>query len=263
MLIQNILFKFAFKIFKMAKIFKIWQMFIIGFLSGIISGGVIVWLEMKDENRNFLSQILFELNTLKLEKKIFEEEQLKEKNTGKKTTRPQGNYHSTSGKNENKKMDSGIDSALVPMASDTATVLASLPDTLWNNSLLPREEEIIVRKDRMVHSASLLLNNKDQAFAQKSENDSVLENLNEIHNEEPGKYHVEFWESPINYKGYKMGNKKIILFGIGDEFEKITLFQIDNHIYLKYYDAVYPLENTYNFEPLKKVTEKSLLAKFE
>ena len=70
MLIRNNLFNFVHDNKFMTKPFSHWQNFVIGILIGIIAGGTIVWLEMKDANRNFLSQILFELNTLKLEKKI-------------------------------------------------------------------------------------------------------------------------------------------------------------------------------------------------
>lgn len=251
----------------MEKSFKSWQNFIIGLLIGIIGGGFIVWLEMKDANRNFLSQILYELNTLKLEKKIAEDEHQKEKTSGAKGQK------STNRQSKLSKNDSVPDKAISPdsvnipvIDNDSVASSTSIKilDSLQVDSGLLSSENIVVKKDRLIFSTNLKLKIKDDSGNAGVPKDSLIGEISGVHREDDKKeYSVEFWESPINYKGYKMGNKKIILFGIGEEFESISLFQVDKKIYLKYYDLVFQLDPTYNFEPLKKVNDKTLLARME
>ena len=54
--------------------------------------------------------------------------------------------------------------------------------------------------------------------------------------QEPAKnndFMVEFWVSPINYKGYKMKSNKLILFGI-EEPEAVKLYSYDSKLVMKY-----------------------------
>ncbi len=59
-------------------------------------------------------------------------------------------------------------------------------------------------------------------------------------------YEVEFWISPINYKGYKMGNNKLILFGI-EEPEAVKLFLVENKIVMKYGHEFFKISNSDDF----------------
>lgn len=257
--------KFAFS-FNMEKSFKIWQNFVIGLLVGIIAGGSIVWLEMKDANRNFLSQILYELNTLKLEKKIAEDEYQKEKAAETKNLTPAGRHAKQIKTGETPGIITPSDSSNIVILKNDSTLplpITATLDSLQIDSSIS-SQDIVIRKDRLIFSTSLKLKIKDAAEDNATAKDSMMGEMSGVHMEDEKKeYIVEFWESPINYKGYKMGNKKIILFGIGEEFENVSLLQVDKKIYLKYYDMVYQLDVTYNFEPLKKITDKTLLAKIE
>lgn len=250
----------------MEKSFKSWQPFVFGLLIGIIGGGSIVWLEMKDANRNFLSQILYELNTLKLEKKIAEEEYQKEKLAEVKNTKPAAKNPKSPKSGELTDKNFTPDSAEIPELKydSSASSLSAIPDSLQSDSGLLSPENIVVKKDRLIFSTTLKLKIKDKSEENPAKQDSLIEEISGVHKEEDKKeYNVEFWESPINYKGYKMGNKKIVLFGLDGEFENISLFQVDKKIYMKHYDTVYQLDVTYNFESFKKITDKTLLTKIE
>jgi hypothetical protein len=67
-------------------------------------------------------------------------------------------------------------------------------------------------------------------------------------------YFIEFWESPLNFIGYKMGKNKIILYGI-KSFELASLAQYEGKTYLRYLNEYYPLELTTTFKPLVPVNE--------
>lgn len=74
----------------------------------------------------------------------------------------------------------------------------------------------------------------------------------------PDNYAVEFWKSPINYRGYKLGRSKIVLFGIY-QADDIALLSIGNTLFLKNRDFYFKLEPTENFLSLNAVTDRNLL----
>lgn len=75
----------------------------------------------------------------------------------------------------------------------------------------------------------------------------------------PQNFSVEFWKSPINYKGYKMGRGKIVLFGIYQSND-VSLVSIGNSVFLKNQELYFRLEPTEVFCNLNPVTDKNLLA---
>jgi hypothetical protein len=77
--------------------------------------------------------------------------------------------------------------------------------------------------------------------------DSLLGNTQNYNKEQT--LYVEFWESPLNSRGYKMSKNKIMFYGIKlFDFTSISLH--GNVIYLKYLNDLYPLELTNSFKPL-------------
>lgn len=60
--------------------------------------------------------------------------------------------------------------------------------------------------------------------------------------------HVEFWESPINYKGYKLENKSLIIFGISPDDD----LRFENHqdgIWMHHKGKVYLLSSGAGYMP--------------
>lgn len=70
---------------------------------------------------------------------------------------------------------------------------------------------------------------------------------------------VEFWKSPINYKGFKTGVNKIILFGI-DQFDMVSFKSMNNTLYMKYMSDFYQLYKTNGFEKLVPVSNQQVLS---
>jgi len=70
--------------------------------------------------------------------------------------------------------------------------------------------------------------------------DSIsFKNLEKTKALKPSKYYVEFWQSPLNFKGYKFVENTIQLYGLADN--KIKIYQLNNVIYLKHNTQVYAL----------------------
>lgn len=73
---------------------------------------------------------------------------------------------------------------------------------------------------------------------------------------------VEFWESPINYRGYKLLKNKIILFGI-DNPDVLQIYMLSGNIYIQHYQEFYLLEDAEDFQIFKKIKDHIILSKLD
>ncbi len=138
-------------------------------------------------------------------------------------------------------------------------------DSLLRDTISPNTgENFIVRKDEMLGSRNFEVTNLQHNETENS-SDSLLEKVSGI---KDGKknilaaFKVEFWQSPINYKGYKMSKNKIVLFGINAE-ENIKLFHADDAIFMKQNQNFYKLYFTDDFKQFEKITDASIIAKLK
>ena len=69
---------------------------------------------------------------------------------------------------------------------------------------------------------------------------------------------IEYWESVVGFKGYKLERNVLQLFDI-DSDEKINLTILDQDLYLLRNGSVYNLQNTGKFEQYKKLTDPEIL----
>lgn len=139
--------------------------------------------------------------------------------------------------------------------TDTDTYIDTLPyapDSLPIDSL-----SLLVKKDELLHTKTIKLirltppggNAIDTAMAQAADIEPA--NL-------PGSYTVEFWKSPINYRGYKLGRNKIVLFGIY-QADDISLVSVGSSVFLKNRDVYFRLEPGEEYASLSPVADKNLL----
>lgn len=71
---------------------------------------------------------------------------------------------------------------------------------------------------------------------------------------------VEFWQSPINYSGYKWANNKLILFGFYD-FESVKISFVDGEYFLHYGTLYYLLESTNTFRNMTLIQDEAMIKK--
>ena len=124
-------------------------------------------------------------------------------------------------------------------------------------------ENFIVRKDELLDSKNIQVVNL-QSEDKTNPSDSLLEKVSGIKNQKntSSSLKVEFWQSPINYKGYKMTKNKIVLFGINSD-EIVKLFHLEDDIFMKHNQNVYRLYFTDDFKQFEKVTDASIIAKLK
>ncbi|MBI4946727.1 MAG: hypothetical protein HY840_10030 [Bacteroidetes bacterium] len=134
-------------------------------------------------------------------------------------------------------------------------------DTSINQNIA---ESFVVRKDELLNLKNFEVINLQQNETENP-SDSLLEKLSGIKNTKKNSiasFNVEFWQSPINYKGYKMTKNKIVLFGINPE-GIIKLFHLDDCLFMKNNQNYYKLYFTDDFKQFEKVSDTSVIAKLK
>lgn len=146
-----------------------------------------------------------------------------------------------------------------------------LPDSLLFDSILKSQKnfdvnnnentssDIHVKKDKLIYAKSFSVPGIIYYMSDNTEKlDSLLSanNSSDLNNEI---LHVEFWKSPINYKGYKTGMNKLVLFGI-DQYRTISFKMMNNTLYMKYLTEYYQIDRTLEFKSLIPISNTGLVS---
>lgn len=140
-------------------------------------------------------------------------------------------------------------------------------DSLLRDTAFDREQtdpdEFVVRKDELLSSRNIEVANLQPAEAANPA-DSLLEKISGIKDKKNviASFKTEFWQSPINYKGYKMTKNKIVLFGVNPE-ENIKLFHAEEAIILKQGQNYFKLNFTDEFRQFEKISDPSVTSKLK
>lgn len=73
-----------------------------------------------------------------------------------------------------------------------------------------------------------------------------------------GRLWVEFWKSPLNYRGYKYNNNKLVIYGLSED-ESVRIVKRNEDLYFKHNTAFYRIANMENFSSLQRVTDDLVL----
>ncbi|MGZ6539965.1 MAG: hypothetical protein ACXVEB_16435 [Bacteroidia bacterium] len=127
------------------------------------------------------------------------------------------------------------------------------------------EDEIVVRKDELLSTKTLEVFNLDPLASKMNSKDSLLQKVSGIKDDRSSSkqfFNIEFWSSPLNYKGYKLGKYKLIVYGIPSA-DGLKLFKLDDVIYLKSSGMVYRLDYSADFKPYERITDEVITNKLK
>ena len=131
------------------------------------------------------------------------------------------------------------------------------------SNIAQQDSDVVVMTNQLVSVLSVPLKNRDTVKLNKKtqETDSTLSNMSDVGNtKEPLQYRVEFWKSPLNYKGYKMSKGKIVLYGI-NPVSPVNLMVQESNYYLLVNQSAYKVEYTDDYKPFERITDKATLKK--
>lgn len=214
------------------------QVFFLGLLLGVVLSGGFFLLKLDDYVRDFAMN-----NPLVNRDKNEDDEVVKDDNNDTKPVKPKTNVTDVA------------DETDVTDETDS-TDSADGGDSLGEVNVTDPNGEIIVRKNELLAEKVVALVNLDGTKAI----DSIRSKEAGI-NEDAGKsLTIEFWQSPLNSKGYTMSRSRLVLFGFAAE-EQVSLYKLNNLIFMKTGGGVFRLENTADFRQMDKVTDETLLSK--
>lgn len=128
----------------------------------------------------------------------------------------------------------------------------------------PSSDDVIVRKDELLSTKTLEVINMDPV-AKMNGKDSLLQKVSGIKDDRNSSkqfINIEFWSSPLNYKGYKMSKYKLILYGVASP-EGMKIFKLDDVVYLKNASFIYRLDTTGDFKPYERISDESIISRLK
>ncbi|HEU4718606.1 MAG TPA: hypothetical protein VFU15_12265 [Bacteroidia bacterium] len=205
------------------------QVFLLGFLLGIVLGGGFFVLK--------IDQYVKELNFYK---SLTQKDDTDDKNVKSDDTVP-GKPRTHRTKKENVRTDTAEKAQALQTSGD------SVPPSVFSDD----DDNIVVKKDELLGQKPFgvidLKEVKDDSTASVTPGKSVT---------------VEFWKSPLNYRGYKFSRNRLVLFGFETE-DVESVYSLDNAIYVKSVTGVFRVDPTTDFRQMERVTDESLIARMK
>jgi hypothetical protein len=131
-------------------------------------------------------------------------------------------------------------------AASIVDTTSSPNDTLNNNYETIRKDELL--ETRLIEISSNKINKVNA-------NDSLLADVANVPASASNVLRtitVEYWQSPINYKGYKMTANKLIIFGLSPD-EPLSITELNNDVFLKHANNVYKIVLTTDYKSLERM----------
>jgi len=142
--------------------------------------------------------------------------------------------------------------------NDSSTVRSDSAATSGFTMSYGANDEIVIRKDEMIATQLITVVNLDPFNA----TDSLLQKEAGVKLDAERNVTVEFWRSPLNYKGYKMSRSRLVLFGIPQaDLQSVT--RLNGVTYMRTVSGIYKLEPTAEFRQPERVTDESVLSKIK
>ena len=238
------------------------QGFVLGLMVGLIVAGgfFILKLDSYFKELNFYKTLVHTFTSENKTSETADKKQDAENESNKKSLTDAQNKKTYSVKDSlrnnklNTDLDVNEDSLYAALTSDTSSINKST------------SEDVVVRKDELITTKTIEVINLNPVASRNSiVKDSMLQRVSGVQDDKlNGKqlFNVEFWQSPLNYRGYKLSKFKLILYGI-DADEGIKVFKLDDNIYLKNQATVYKLDYVSDFKSYDRITDENIISKLK
>ncbi len=156
--------------------------------------------------------------------------------------------------------DTFIDSLKLDSTTLTLEQLIALyqNETIDTADLGKSYDNIVISKDELLFTRLVKVAGQYQGANDSYELDSVLTDQRNSHKKDPKNIRVEFWRSPINYKGYKFDDVKLVVFGLL-EFNNLSLVGHDIDLFIRYNKEYYLIDPTDDFKSFTPVKSSAFI----
>jgi len=138
---------------------------------------------------------------------------------------------------------------------DSSFIAPSTTDSLATTS--STNEEIVVRRDELLKSI-LIEASVIGKPSQSIKTDSLLNVFQGGQSTNENTYRLEFWQSPVNFKGFKLIRNGITSFGLDPE-DITKLFDLNGTLILRSGNLFYRIYPTDRFMPYQRVTDENTI----
>jgi hypothetical protein len=154
-------------------------------------------------------------------------------------------------------LDSTTTDSILNKTLDTTKInYITKNDTLEaNNNIANVEENIKINSDKKIDIKQLKIIQLSPQHTSKS--DSLINKMINVKPIYIKEIIVEFWESPLNYSGYKMSKSKLIVYGLNPHFN-YELYYKNGKYFLNFEQVYYQLEETLTFKPYLSIKKEEL-----
>lgn len=114
------------------------------------------------------------------------------------------------------------------------------------------EDEPILR-DRKIYQTKVEI-----IVIEPSEKDTLLEKLLNVETIENKSMTIEFWESPVNYSGYKLSKSTLVIYGEEPD-ESLSLYRFKNMYYFQLDGLYYELQETSVYKKYYEISKPTII----
>ncbi len=144
-----------------------------------------------------------------------------------------------------------MDSMFIKHAQDNFndTTYDDVSELLNDTIIETGESEITIRTEEIIASEKVFVLDLDTAKKEMLANDTALQKLADIKTSQSvSDIIVQFWESPINYSGYKYAGNKLLVYGLEYYPEQLKLYRLNNQLFMSYLDKQYEINVQHDFK---------------
>lgn len=119
-------------------------------------------------------------------------------------------------------------------------------------------DDIVISKDELIITRLIKISGEIPEVADNYDLDSILTDQRQTPRKIKGIVKTEFWQSPLNYKGYKMDENKLVIFGLY-EVNNVSIIGYNNELFVKYNKDYYLIEYSDDFRSFVPIKNEVLI----
>ena len=113
--------------------------------------------------------------------------------------------------------------------------------------------DLSISREKMIKTVKLPIT----YLSEEPQKDTSMQELLGIDELQAKSLFVEFWESPLNFEGYKLSKKKIVVYGLSPQFD-YKIYKNEGNYYFAYHDVYYKMKETQDFLPFAEVSKSEV-----
>jgi hypothetical protein len=125
-------------------------------------------------------------------------------------------------------------------------------------SIYVADAEMDVKKDRLIATSLVRVLRPEITDQRDSVLAEVEKRLTITPERIPATVVVEKWISPVNFKGYKFNQRKLLLFGVRED-QSVVIYYYINQYYFALDERFYELDETLAFESFQNLADTALV----